>query len=157
MSDLKFKIDAHSANPTKTIVKARGFNLIIDGPESLGGTNEGANPVEYVLAAFSGCINVMGHVIAKEMGLDLKGIDITVSGELNPERFMGTSFKERAGYKNIEVMVNPHCEASPELLNQWIREIEDRCPVSDNLNHETPIAIKIKEKVLSSFHVETTY
>ena len=80
MSDLKFKIKAYSENSTKTIVNARGFNLILDEPQSLEGTNEGANPVEYVLAAFSGCINVMGHVIAKEMGFDLRGIKIEMSG-----------------------------------------------------------------------------
>lgn len=157
MSDLKFKIKAHSENPTKTIVSARGFNLILDEPQSLGGTNEGANPVEYVLAAFSGCINVMGHVIAKEMGFELRGMDITLSGELNPGRFMGTSFKDRAGYKSIEVVVKPDCDASPELLNKWLRTIEDRCPVSDNLSQETPINIKIEEKVLTSFQVETAY
>ncbi len=157
MSDLKFKIKAHSENPTKTVVNARGFNLTIDEPASLGGTNEGANPVEYVLAAFSGCINVMGHLIAKEMGFELHGIGITLSGELNPERFMGKSFNNRAGYKSIEVLVNPDCDVSPETLNQWLNAIEERCPVSDNLSHETPINIKIEEKVLTSFQVETAY
>lgn len=157
MSDLKFKIKAHSENPTKTVVKARGFNLIIDEPASLGGTDEGANPVEYILAAFSGCINVMGHVVAKEMGFELRGMEITLSGELNPERFMGKSFNERAGYKSIEVVVKPDSDASPETLNQWLNAIEDRCPVSDNLSNETPISIKIEEKVLTSFQVETAY
>ena len=157
MSDLKFKIKAHSENPTKTIVNARGFNLVIDEPEALGGTDEGANPVEYVLAAFSGCINVMGHVIAKEMGFELRGMEITLSGELNPGRLMGTSFKERAGYKNIEVVVKPYCDASPELLNKWLMAIETRCPVSDNLSHETPINLKIEEEILTSFQVETAY
>ncbi len=40
MADLKFRVKAHSENATKTIVKARGFELIIDEPQDLGGTNE---------------------------------------------------------------------------------------------------------------------
>lgn len=157
MSDLKFKIQAYSENPTKTIVKARGFKLILDEPESLGGTNEGANPVEFMLAAFSGCINVMGHVIAREMNFELRGIKIEMRGELNPDRIFGTSFKDRAGYKNITVDISPDCDASPEVLNKWIEVIEERCPVSDNLSHETPINIRIEKEVLSNFQVETAF
>lgn len=157
MSDLKFKIQAHSENPTKTIVNARGFNIIIDEPQKLGGTNEGANPVEYILAAFSGCINVMGHAIAKEMDFELRGMTIEMSGELNPARFMGSGFSERAGYKQIDVTIKPDCDVSQEVLNKWLRAIEDRCPVSDNLSHETPINLKVEERVLTNFHVETAY
>ena len=65
MADIKFRVEAHSENPTKTVVKARNFEIIIDEPANLGGTDHGANPVEYVLAALSGCLNVMCHVIAK--------------------------------------------------------------------------------------------
>jgi len=64
MGVLKFSVKAESENPTKTIVEARGFKIIIDEPESLGGTNDGANPVEYVLGALAGCLNVVGHVVA---------------------------------------------------------------------------------------------
>lgn len=32
-------------------VKVRNFSFKIDEPEALGGTDNGANPVEYVLAA----------------------------------------------------------------------------------------------------------
>jgi len=116
MSDLKFRVKAHSESPTKTVVKARGFEIIIDEPADLGGTDEGANPVEYILAAFCGCINVMAHVIAKEMNIELRSIKIKMAGELNPNRLFGTSFDDRAGYKGIEVSIEPDCDASPEVL-----------------------------------------
>lgn len=146
MADLKFRVKAHSVNPTKTVVKARGFELIVDEPADLGGTNDGANPVEYLLAAFCGCVNVMGHVIAKEMNFELRGLSIDMCGNLNPNRLFGTSFDERAGYKGIEVIIEPDCDASPEVLGQWLKSIEDRCPVSDNLANLTPIGIKISSK-----------
>ncbi len=66
MSDLKFRIKAKSENATKTVVQARGFEIIIDEPKALGGNDAGANPVEYILAALSGCLNVVGHMIAKD-------------------------------------------------------------------------------------------
>lgn len=39
MADLKFRVKAYSENPTKTIVKARGFELVVDEPADLGGTD----------------------------------------------------------------------------------------------------------------------
>ncbi|WP_372753562.1 OsmC family protein [Labilibaculum sp.] len=146
MADLKFRVNAHSENATKTVVKARGFELIIDEPADLGGTNEGANPVEYVLAAFCGCINVMAHVIAREMSIELRSVKIKMAGNLNPNRLMGTSFDDRAGYKGIEVSIQPDCDASTEQLSKWLEAIEDRCPVSDNLRNITPVNLKLKLK-----------
>ncbi len=143
MADLKFRVKAQSENPTMTKVKARGFEMIIDEPEQLGGTNHGANPVEYELAAFSGCINVMGHVIANEMGMDLKGIKIDISGTLNPDKFMGKSMNERAGYKQIDVKIKADSTADSETLEKWKQAICDRCPVSDNLKNTTPIDVVV--------------
>lgn len=146
MADMKFRVRAKSETPTKTVVKARGFELIIDEPEELGGGNEGANPVEFLLAAYCGCINVMSHVIAKEMDIELRSVKINMAGELNPERLFGTSFEERAGYKGIEVTIEPDCDASKDELAKWLEAIEDRCPVSDNIKNLTPVDLKLKQK-----------
>ena len=143
MSDLKFRVKAHSENPTKTIVKARGFEIVVDEPDNLGGTDQGANPVEYVLAAYAGCLNVMAHVCAKELGFELKGIEIDLVGTLNPARLFGQSFEERAGYKNITVTMSPNCEADAETLMKWKAAILDRCPVGDNLKNATEIDVKL--------------
>lgn len=145
MSDLKFRIKAKSENATKTIVKARGFEIIIDEPKELGGGDAGANPVEYLLAALSGCLNVVGHMIANELNIELRGIEISMSGNLNPNRLFGTSMEERAGYKNIEVIMKPDCDASPEILAKWLKLVEDRCPVSDNIGNATSINFKLKK------------
>lgn len=141
---MKFRVSAHSENPTKTVVKARGFEMVIDEPADLGGTNEGANPVEYELAALCGCINVMSHIVAKEMDIELKGVKINVSGTLNPDRLFGKSMEERAGYKEIKLEIKPDCDASPEILDKWLKQVEERCPVSDNLMNQTPVKLEVK-------------
>lgn len=144
MSDLTFKINAHSASPAKTIVKARNFEIIVDEPQSLGGTDSAANPVEYVLAAFAGCLNVMGHLIASEMGIRLNGLKIEISGNLNPAKLFGTSSEERAGYKGILVKMMPDTDADENLLHRWLHNVEQRCPVSDNLQNLTPVKVELQ-------------
>lgn len=143
MSLLKFSVKAKSENRTKTVVEARNFKLVIDEPELLGGTDEGPNPVEYVLAAFAGCLNVVGHVVAREMGFKLNGIEIDIEGDLDPSRFSGKSTQERAGYKEIRVKLKPDSDADEATLEKWLETIEDRCPVSDNIRNATPVKITL--------------
>jgi len=144
MADMTFRVNAQSENPTKTVVKARTFQMIIDEPADLGGTNDGANPVEYVLAALSGCLNVMCHVVAQEMNINLRGVEIKLAGKLNPDKLFGKETSDRAGYKEISVEINPDTDADRETLEKWLEVVESRCPVSDNLNNPTPVQIKLK-------------
>lgn len=144
MADLKFRVNAHSENPTKTIVKARGFELVVDEPADLGGTNEGANPVEFMLAAYCGCLNVMAHVVAQEMNFELRGVKIKMVGNLNPDKLFGKSDAERAGYKAIDVVIEPDCDADTQTLEQWKEAVCERCPVSDNIKNITPVTISLK-------------
>ncbi|TGG88670.1 OsmC family protein [Geotoga petraea] len=143
MPNMKVNVSAKKENPTKTVVKARNFEMIIDEPSNLGGTDHGANPVEYVLASLAGCLNVVGHVVAKEMGFEIKNLEIELDGELNPARFMGKSDKERAGYQAINVKMKPETDADEDTLKTWIEKVESRCPVSDNLANATPVNITL--------------
>jgi uncharacterized OsmC-like protein len=143
MPNMKVNVSAKKENPTKTVVKARNFEMIIDEPSNLGGTDHGANPVEYVLASLAGCLNVVGHIVAKEMGFEIKNLEIELDGELNPARFMGKSNEERAGYQAINVKMKPETDADEDTLKTWIGKVESRCPVSDNLANATPVNITL--------------
>ena len=143
MSDLKFTARARSESPAKTIVEARGFKIIIDEPESLGGSDHGANPVEYILGALAGCLNVVGHLIAKELDFTLRGLELELEGDLNPERLFGTSLENRAGYNEVRVKITPDADADQELLTKWLDIVKERCPVSDNIANPTPVSITL--------------
>lgn len=143
MSAVTFKVSAHSENPTKTVAKAGKFELVIDEPKGLGGTDQGPNPVEFVLAALAGCLNVVGHVVANEMGFKLRGMSLELEGDLDPSKFSGKPTASRAGYQEIRVKIKADSDASDEQLKTWLETIEDRCPVSDNLAHLTPVKIDL--------------
>jgi len=143
MSDLNFSVNSINENPTKLNVSARQFKFIVDEPAVLGGTDHGANPVEYLLGALAGCLNVVSHVVAKELDLPLKGITIDIEGNLNPARFFGQSNEERAGFKGIRVKITPDTDAEHSLIQKWLQIVESRCPVSDNLVNPTPVEIAL--------------
>ena len=143
MAMATFTVGAHSKNPTKTVVRARNFEMVIDEPRNLGGTDTGPTPVEYVLGALAGCLNVVGHVVAKEMAFELKGITFELAGELDPAKFLGESTTNRAGFQEIRVKVIPDSNASKEQLDAWLKTVESRCPVSDNLANTTPVQLTL--------------
>ncbi|MFW6119428.1 MAG: OsmC family protein [Petrotogales bacterium] len=147
MSDAKFRIRATSENPTKTIVKARNFEMIVDEPDQFGGTNDGATPVEYVLASLAGCLNVVGHMVAKELDFEIRSLSFDISGPLNAEKLFGKDTSDRAGYKNIQVTIRVDTDADEETLNKWVETVENRCPVSDNLSNETPLNLFLESVV----------
>ncbi|HZK39312.1 MAG TPA: OsmC family protein [Clostridia bacterium] len=141
MAILKISSHAKSETNARTVVEARGFKMIIDEPENMGGSNIGANPVEYVLAALSGCLNVVGHLVAKEMGFELRGVEIDMVGELDPAKLMGQKTEKRAGFSKVNVTMTPDTDADEATKEKWLEEVEARCPVSDNLVNPTPINI----------------
>ncbi|MFW6022890.1 MAG: OsmC family protein [Halanaerobiaceae bacterium] len=143
MPDTNFSVKAESKTPTKTIVRTRNFKMIIDEPEDSGGTNEGANPVEYLLAAFSGCLNVTAHMIAKEMDIQLENLEINLEGDLNLANFEGKTLQGRPGYKEIRVELDADTDADQKTLNRWLANIKLRCPVYDNINNQTSVKFSV--------------
>ncbi len=143
---LNFSVRSRSESPAKTSINVRDFNLTVDEPTNLGGTDEAPNPVEYILAGYAGCINVVAHIVAKEQNIKLKDLEIDIDGNLDPARLFGTSFTERAGYKNINVSLRTSSKLSKGQRVKWLKEVEYRCPVNDNLSNKTPIKFSLNTK-----------
>ena len=49
---------------------------------------------------------------------------IDLSGPLNPARLFGQSFEERAGFKEISVVLKPDTDADDATLEKWAKAIE---------------------------------
>ena len=143
MTDLKFRVQGKAQSAARFSADVRQFNLIIDEPPILGGDDFGANPVEYLLASYAGCINVVAHLTARELGVNLKRLEIAVQGSINPARLLGKSDDERAGFKQIDVHFSPETDASPGQIENWIKTIKARCPINDNLANPTPLSFNL--------------
>ncbi len=136
MPNVTYTVTGRGVDAARTEIQAGNHQLIVDEPKKLGGGDAGPNPLEYLLAALTGCLNVTGWKVAGELGFTVRGISFEVSGTLDPSKFMGRDTDQRAGYHTIEVHATLDCDADDETLEQWARAVEARCPVSDNLGGE---------------------
>jgi uncharacterized OsmC-like protein len=147
MSNLNFKITGKSLSNTKIETSARKFKIVVDEPQALGGTDSAPNPVEYILAGYAGCLNVVINLIASERKVKINNLNININGDINPDRFLGISKKNRAGFQSFIVEIEIDSDSSEQEIKQLIEEVKDRCPVNDNLANITPVNYKVFKPV----------
>ena len=137
------KIEGTSESPTKINLKAGRFSLTIDEPANMGGTDEGPSPIQVLLMALAGCLNMTGHTVAKEQGLNLEEMKISIEGNMDAAHFMGYSTDHRAGFEHVNVHIETKFDGVPtkEQRAKWLEETERRCPVTDNMKSHTKISI----------------
>jgi len=145
MSLVNIKVSGNSKPNEQLVVKAQGFEIRV-GENQNNPELEGPCPVEYILAGYAGCLNIVGGIVAKELNIEIKSLKIEILGALDVDKYLGASTKERAGFQAIEVIVNPISDASSEEIEKWIEIVESRCPVQDNLFNPTPISLKLVQE-----------
>jgi uncharacterized OsmC-like protein len=140
--EVSVTVHGNSETPMRMKIKSGKFEMIIDEPENMGGTNEGPSPIQVLLMSLAGCINITGNQVARQRGMKLNGMKLKIDGNMNPCTFIGCSFEERAGFQNIKLSVEADFEnATKEEIDSWLKETEERCPVTDNIRHSTTIEI----------------
>jgi len=140
---IEVKIEGVSESATKINLNAGKFSLTIDEPANMGGTNEGPTPIQVLLMALAGCLNMTGHTVAREHGLKLKRMKINIEGNMDAATFMGYATNSRAGFEKVNVFIETEFDEliTKEQRDHWLEETEKRCPVTDNIKTQTKIYI----------------
>jgi len=113
----------------KTSVSARDFSpFIVDEPESLGGTNEGPNPIEYVLGGLTGCTLVMIALIAKEKNFSFQGVEFKNNGTIDLRGLMGVEGVS-PHFQSVKFEAIFTTDESDSRIEELKEEVEKRCPV----------------------------
>ena len=84
---------------------AKDFNIDIDEPCELCGTNSSPNPQEMLMAAFNACMIVGYSAGAALNGIELESLSIESSGQLDLRGFMGLDANVKPGYERIHYVV----------------------------------------------------
>ncbi len=135
---LTFNADTRLVEGFLTDVRIRTFDLHIDEPPALGGTDRGPNPVELVLAALGTCQEIAFATYARLLGIPLTDVRVAVSGELDLRGFLGAA-DVPAGYTAITYEVEISSPASSERVAELVEAVNQRCPVLDILSRAIPV------------------
>jgi len=114
------------------------FVMHADEPPVLLGQDNGANPVEYVLAGLSGCMTTTLAYHAAGRGLNIESIESQYEGDIDLQGLLDIDPHVRSGYREIRVKF----KVKGDVDEQTVQELVRKSPVYDTLAN--PVKIKIE-------------
>ncbi|HLS35827.1 MAG TPA: OsmC family protein [Bacillota bacterium] len=145
MAETVFKASAHLQEGVQVKVRSRDFEIIVDEPESLGGTDTGMNPVEMVLCALGACQAIVASVFAKQHDMTFSDFRVELEGDLDPDGFLGKS-DVRKGYSEIRYNIHIETDEPREKVEKFVEFIEATCPVGDTIAN--PVKTKLNDIII---------
>jgi uncharacterized OsmC-like protein len=117
----------------------------LDEPPVLCGENLGANPVEYLLVALSGCLttSLVAHAAAR--GITLEKVSSRYEGDLDLRGFLGLSEEVPVGYQTIRVYFTIEAEISETQKEELVKMAQKYSPVFNTITQATPVSVQLEK------------
>jgi len=141
MAEKTVVVELSSERGFRTECRAGSHTLFIDQPKSAGGTDAGPTPLDYQLLALGGCISAISRIVAAQKRLPIRSVKVKVEGTINTDALLGKTTDCRVGFSSITATVSLDGEMSAKEKEEFLAEVERRCPISDNLQHQTPVKV----------------
>jgi len=119
------------------------FELDADEPEVLLGHDKGPNPVEYLLTALAGCLtsSLVYHAAAK--GIEVRGVESHLEGDLDLRGFLGLSKDVPVGYEEIRVSFTIDADISEEEKRELVQMAQKYSPVFNTVSGPTKVNVRL--------------
>jgi putative redox protein len=73
--------------------------------------------------------------------ITLRGMKITVEGDINVDGLLGKTTDDPVGFKEFRILADIDADMTAEEKEAFIHEVDARCPVSFNLINGTAVKI----------------
>lgn len=115
-----------------------GHTIIMDGPERVGGEDNGPIPKPLLLTALSGCTGMDVVSLLRKQGVAIKDFDIVVSGEISKQHPIE--------YTSIHLQYNfTGNEAAKQAALDAVTDSQEKfCGVSNMLKKILPVTWDVK-------------
>lgn len=122
------RVVARTGTALRIEVTANGYALVADEPASLGGTNTGPTPYDYLLAALGSCTVITVRMYADRKGWPLESVTVG----LTHHRIHARDCQECETKDGRIDLINRDLQligAFDDPQNARLLEIAERCPV----------------------------
>jgi len=125
---------------SQELTRDKAFEFDADEPPVLLGKDQGANPVEYLLTALSGCMTTTLAYHAAANGIDIEAIESEYEGDIDLHGFLDLDPNVRKGYQEVRVKFKVKTNADKETLEELVK----KSPVFDIVTNPTPVKLMIE-------------
>jgi putative redox protein len=113
-------------------IAAGGHTMIADEPASLGGTDGGPSPYDYLAAALGACTAMTIRMYADRRGWPLDGVTVRLKHSRVHEKDCENCETEKVGIDQLSRVIEFSGDLTEEQRAGLLR-IADRCPVGQTL------------------------
>lgn len=140
MSKKVVKVLGFSVRESQLAIKTANFSFTVrDGRELMRAAQ--VDSEELLLAKLAGSIHAVGNLVGSTLNVDLKSIQIEVSGVLN--EIQQKEELNASAFRQIDVIVKPTSTASIVVLKEWMDAVKSACPVFANFKQQTPTIVTL--------------
>ncbi|MGH9034730.1 MAG: OsmC family protein [Acidimicrobiia bacterium] len=112
-------------------VQARAFELAVDEPVSVGGTNTGPSPVQLVLASLASCQAITYRYWSEFLGIRLDALTVQAEGDIDQRGLLGLADGVPAGVTAVRVTITVEGPERAERYEELRRAVDAHCPLLD--------------------------
>ena len=119
------------------------FTFDADHPEIFASEDNGATPVELVLAGLASCLTAGVAAVAQNREIQLRSVSATLEGEMDVRGILGIDADVRNGFDGIKVTYNIDADASPDDIKSLVAQSQKRSAVYDIISNPTNITVEV--------------
>jgi uncharacterized OsmC-like protein len=137
------RVDGELVGPFEVRVAVADHHVIIDEPETVGGTNAGPSPTEISLVALASCQAITYRMWATKLGVNLDGVRVAVEADYDARGLLGVDGYDRPGFTAVRVVVTVE-GAEGEAVDELRRAVDEHCPVLDVFRSAVPVTTALE-------------
>src|ERR1700685_2077326 len=119
------------------------YEFDVDHPECFASEDNGATPVEPVLAGLVGCLTAGVASVAQLRGIQLRSVTATIEGDMNILGILGADPEVRNGFESILIRFALDADASRDDLEAFIAQSQKRSAVFDIVTNPTKVLVEL--------------
>lgn len=119
------------------------FRFDSDHPELFASEDNGATPVEIVLAGLAGCLTAGIASVAQNRNIQLRSVKATLEGGMDLQGILGIDSDVRNGFDGIKVHYDIDADASKEDIAALVAQSQKRSAVYDIITNPTDVTVTV--------------
>jgi len=119
------------------------FTFDTDHPEVFASEDNGATPVELVLAGLAGCLTAGVASVAQMREIQLNSVSATLEGGMDLQGILGIDSDVRNGFDGIKVSYDIDADASQDEIEAVVAQSQKRSAVYDIITNPTNVTVAV--------------
>jgi uncharacterized OsmC-like protein len=119
------------------------FTFDADHPEIFASEDNGATPVEMVLAGLASCLTAGVASVAQNRNIQLRSVKATLEAPMDLYGILGIDSDVRNGFEGIKVTYDIDADASKEEIEAVVAQSQKRSAVYDVITNPTNVTVVV--------------